>query len=130
MPNPPPRRRARARWPRRTVSRSRFLDRFGECRHELEYVGNDPVVGDLEDVGVGILVDRDDHLARGHPGEMLDRAGNTERNVEIRRDRFSGLPDLLLVGPPPGVGAGARCADGSAERVGELLDEMPVLATL
>src|SRR5258706_8066290 len=88
---------------RRSRSGFRLLHRFGERRQEFEDVADDPIVGDLEDVGVGILVHRDDHLARGHPSEMLDRTRDAERDVEVRCHRLAGLPDLLLIRAPAGV---------------------------
>src|SRR5262249_20061896 len=41
-------------------------------RRHLEQVTDDPVVGDLEDRSLGVLVDGADHLGGPHPGEMLD----------------------------------------------------------
>src|SRR5438094_602256 len=130
-PTPPPRRRARARSPRRTGSRrSSPFHRIRKCRDELEDIGHDAVVGDLEDIGVWILVHRDDHLARGHARKMLDRARDAESDVEVWRDRLPSLPDLLLVRPPSGVRDGTGRSHGASERIGELLDEMPVLGAL
>src|SRR5439155_23281468 len=105
----------------------RLLDLGGQGRHERERIGDDAVIGHLEDVGVGILVDRDDRLALGHAGEMLDRAGDPDRDVQIRRDGLAGLADLLLVRAPSGVGHGAGRAERGTEGGGELLDELPVL---
>src|SRR6266566_8106055 len=100
MPSRAPRRPARAPFappPAASGSRLRLLHGLGEGRQELEEIADDTVVRDLEDVRVGILVHRADHLARRHPREMLDRAGDTERDVEIGCDGLPRLTDLLLV---------------------------------
>src|SRR5439155_19638758 len=107
--------------------RTRPFNRVRKCRDERKDVGSGAVVGDLENVGVWILVRRYDHLARGHARQVLDRARDAESDVTVWRHRLPGLPDLLLVRPPSGVRDGARCAHGAAEGIGELLDEMPVL---
>src|SRR6266850_2151968 len=107
-----------------------LLHRFGERGHELEEVAHDAVVGDLEDVGVGILVHRDDDLRRRHPREMLDRAGDPERDVQVWRDGLPRLSHLLFVRPPARVGHGARRAGRGAERIREILDQLPVLGPL
>src|SRR6266566_2336462 len=87
--------------------------RIRKCRDELEDIGHDAVVGDLEDIGVWILVHRDDDLARGHAREMLDRARDAESDVEVWRDSLPGLPDLLLVRPPSGVRDGTGRSHGA-----------------
>ena len=57
---------------------SHFLD---QCGHDLEEIAHDPVVGHLEDRRLGVLVDRDDDFRGGHPGQVLDRAGDSARDV-------------------------------------------------
>src|SRR5208337_5544130 len=47
-----------------------------EFRQGLVEVGDEAVVGDLEDRGLFVLVDRDDDLRILHAGEVLDRARN------------------------------------------------------
>ena len=54
-----------------------------QLRHDLEQVAHEAVVGDLEDRRLGVLVDRDDHLAVLHAGEVLDRARDADRDVEL-----------------------------------------------
>src|SRR5512132_1053450 len=48
-------------------------DFFRQPRHDFEQITYDPVVGDLEDRRVLVLVDRDDRPRGAHPGEMLHR---------------------------------------------------------
>src|SRR5688500_1458654 len=133
MPSRAPPRPAPARSaPPRVASGAgpRLLHGLGESGQELEQVAHHAVVRDLEDVGVRVLVDRDDHLARRHAREVLDRAGDAERDVEVGRDGLPRLADLLLVRAPPGVGHRARRTGRGAEGVGQLLEELPVLRAL
>ena len=59
-----------------------------------------------------------------HPDLVLDRAGDAEREVELRLDDLAGLADLLGVRDPARVDGRARRADRAAERLRELLDEL------
>src|SRR5262249_52677770 len=84
------------------------LELRGQRRHHLEQVGDDSVVGDLEDRRFGILVDGHDHLRRPHAREVLDGARHTEAKVELGGDGPSRLADLKAVRAPAGIDGGAR----------------------
>ena len=99
-------------------------DFFEELGDDGEQVADDAVVGDLEDGGLGVLVDRDDGLGGLHAGPVLDRAGDPDRHIELRGDGLAGLPDLELVRVPARVGDRAGRTDGRAERVRQLLDDL------
>src|SRR5262245_18793191 len=111
------------------VSR-RLVERLSQCRHDLEEIADDAVIGDLKDWRLFILVDRDDDLAVLHAGEMLDRTGNPHRDIEVRRDDLSRLADLVIVRHITRIDRRPRCSHGTAELVGQLLQEMEVLARL
>ncbi len=59
----------------------RLSESLGQFRHDLEQVANKGVVRNLKHRSLSILVDRHDHLAVLHTGEMLDRTGNTDSNI-------------------------------------------------
>src|SRR4030095_16184485 len=80
-----------------------LLELFRELGHDLEEVGDDPEVGDLEDRRLRIFVHGHDDLRGAHPGQVLDRARDAEAQVELRRDGAAGLADLEPVRPPHGV---------------------------
>src|SRR5919201_6830606 len=105
------------------------LDRLGELGDDLVEVPDDAEVGELEDRGVRVLVDRHDVLRGLHADLVLDRAGDAGGQVQLGCDRLAGLADLRGVGVPAGVDDGARCGDGAvaAERLGQLLDELEAL---
>src|SRR5215203_6292302 len=103
------------------------LHGLGELGHDLVEVADDPEVGELEDRGVRVLVDRDDVLRALHADLVLDRAGDPGRQVQLRRDRLARLADLGGVGVPAGVDHRARRRDGAAERTGEILQRLEAL---
>src|SRR5436853_2781529 len=98
-------------WEGSDPARGSFSKLLGQLRHDLEQVADQADVGDLEDRGVLVLVDRDDDLAVLHAGEMLDRAGNADRDIDFRSDDLAGLADLVIVGRIAGVDRGPAGAD-------------------
>src|SRR5579863_8391537 len=92
-----------------------------QLRQGLIQIRHQSVIGDLEDGGFLILVDRDDDFRILHAGEMLDSAGNADRDIEVGRHHFSGLPDLPVVRRIAGIDRRARGADRGAELVRDRL---------
>ena len=58
-----------------------------------------------------------------HADQVLDRAGDAEREVQLRRDGLAGAADLALHRQPAGVADRPRRGELGAERLGELLRE-------
>src|SRR5712691_7891887 len=116
--------------PRRDRSLLALSELLVELRQDLEQIADDAVIGDLEDRRLVVLVDRDDDLGILHPGEVLDRARNADRDIELGGDDLAGLADLVVVGNKAGIDRGARGADRGAELVGDLLQEVEVVARL
>src|SRR5215204_5894234 len=79
------------------------LHGLGELGDDLVEVADHPEVGELEDRGVRVLVDRDDVLRALHADLVLDRAGDARREVELRRDGLPRLADLGGIGVPARV---------------------------
>ena len=104
-----------------------LLVEFGQ---DLEQIADQTVIGDLEDRRLVILVDRDDDLRILHPGEVLDRARDADRDIQFRRDDLPGLPDLIVVRHKPGIDRGARRADRRPELVGDLFQQREIVAGL
>src|SRR3954467_7080076 len=115
-----------------SVSRSAtLLVQFRDHRGDhFEQVAGDAVIGDLEDRRLGILVDRDDGARAFHPDEMLDRAGDAEREIELGRHGLPRAADLAIHRQPAGVADRTRGRDLGAHRLRELLRELQVLLTL
>ena len=100
---------------------------LGQLRDDLVQVADDAEVGELEDRRVRILVDRDDHVRALHPDLVLDRAGDPERDVQLRRHGLAGLTDLRRIRVPPRVDDRPCRGDRAAERLRELLGERELL---
>src|SRR6266571_448118 len=105
-----------------------FTDLFGELGDDLEQITHDAVVGHLEYRRVFVLVDGDDHFRRPHAGEMLDRPGDPNRDVERGAHGLPRLPHLIGVRPPPRIHDRARRADRglAPKRARELLEHLEV----
>src|SRR3954468_15330210 len=99
----------------------RRFERRAQLGQRLEQIGDEPVVGDLEDRRLAVLVDRDDRLAALHAGEVLNRAADPRRDVQVRSHHLAGLPDLEIVRHPPRITDRARSTDRRAELVSERL---------
>src|SRR5215207_3090873 len=95
--------------------------------HDLVEVADDPEIGELEDRGVRVLVDRDDVLRGLHADLVLDRARDPRREIQLRRDGLPRLADLRCVRVPARVDDGARRGDRAAERARELLERVEAL---
>src|SRR3546814_7760859 len=91
-----------------------------QVRHGAEQVGDEAEVGDLEDRGVLVLVDRDDRLRILHARKVLDRARNADREIDLRGNDLAGLADLIIVGDIARVDRGARSTERSEEHTSEL----------
>src|SRR5688500_16255519 len=103
------------------------LHGLGELGHDLVEVADDPEVGELEDRGVGVLVDRHDVLRGLHADLVLDRARDAGGQVQLRGDGLARLADLRGVGVPARVDHRAGGRDGAAHRAGELLERLEAL---
>src|SRR4051794_29289500 len=105
------------------------LHRLRQLGDDLVEVSDDAEVGELEDRGVRVLVDRHDVLRGLHADLVLDRAGDARREVQLRGDRLAGLTDLGSVRVPAGVDDRAGRGDGGvpAEGSGEVVAELEAL---
>src|SRR5919202_5928723 len=98
-----------------------------ELRHGLEQIGDQAVVGHLEDRRLLVLVDGHDDLRVLHAGQVLDGARNAERHIELRRHHLAGLADLPVVRRVARVHGRAAGADRRADPVGQALHDLEVL---
>src|SRR5690606_24734309 len=111
----------------RAVSALALVVLLGQLRGEVEQVTHHTEVGDLEDRRRGVLVHRDERLRGLHARTGLNRAGDAERHVELRRHGLTGLSDLELGRVVPGVHRRTGGTDGRTERVGQLLHDLELL---
>src|SRR5207244_9156012 len=89
---------------------SNFAEFSRQFRKRLIQIGDEPNVGHLKDGRLFVLVDGHNDLRILHTGEMLDRAGNPDRDVKLRRHDLARLADLPVVGGIAGINRGPRGA--------------------
>ena len=118
---------AAARSGGRAHARSSSACKFRQGR---EQIGHQAVIGHLEDRRLLVLVDGDDDLAVLHAGQMLDRAGNADRDIQVGRHDLAGLADLVVVRHEARIHRRARGADGGAQLVGDRVEQLEILAVL
>src|SRR5690606_29938870 len=84
--------------PRTTAEAGELLGRLDGLRQGRDHflvVAHDAVTGELEDVGLWILVDGHDRLRARAAGHVLAGARNGDGDVEVRCDYLAGQPHLL-----------------------------------
>ena len=107
-----------------------LAERIHQLRHDFKQIPNQPVIRHLEDRCIGILVDGDDDFRFLHPGQMLDGAGDADREVKLRRNDLAGLADLIVIRDKAGVDRSTAGAERGTELVGERFKQLlVVLAT-
>ena len=102
----------------RTIS----ADLTDQRRDDLEQVAHDAIVGNLKNWCIRILVDSDDRIRAGHARKVLDCTGNTASDIDLGRDRFARLSDLMCVRDPSGIYRRAGRADLTAKLRGKIAD--------
>ena len=86
-------------------------------RQDFEEIADQRHVGDFDQRGFRIGVDGDDLLGALNAGEMLQRPGNADGNIEIGGNDLAGLADLPVIGSITSVDGGAGGADSRTERL-------------
>ena len=86
------------------------FNQFRQFGNDAEGIAHDEQIGELANRCGCVFVDGDDRPRRAHPDFVLYRTRDADRYVELRRYRFSGLPDLKIVRHPAGIGRRPRCA--------------------
>eukprot|EP01022_Parablepharisma_sp_SALTPOND_P004193 TRINITY_DN118_c0_g1_i10.p1 TRINITY_DN118_c0_g1~~TRINITY_DN118_c0_g1_i10.p1 ORF type:complete len:1227 (-),score=392.65 TRINITY_DN118_c0_g1_i10:741-4421(-) len=95
-----------------------------QLRHDLEEIADDAVVSHREDGRFFILVDGHDDLGVLHAGQVLDRAGDTDGDIQLGGDDLAGLANLPVVGHIARIHGGAGGAHGGVQLVGQRLQDL------
>src|SRR6185437_5396394 len=103
---------------------------FVHLRDRLEQVCDQSVIGDLEDRCFFVLVDGGDDLGVLHAGQMLNGAGDADRDVEIGSHDLAGLADLIVVRHEARIDRRARRADRGVQLVRDLVEHVEIVARL
>src|SRR5215470_14774289 len=104
------------------ASTSDFAEFRRQFRKRLVQVSDQTKVGHLEDWRLFILVDSHNDFRILHTGEMLDRAGNPNRDVKFRCHNLPGLAHLPVVRRIAGINRRARGADGGPKLISDRLN--------
>src|SRR5271165_2910733 len=104
-----------------------FLNERGDDVEQVAYHGN---VCDLEDRRFGILVDSDNTTRSFHAYYVLNRATDSEGQIQLRGNRLTGRSYLTIHGQPSRIANGPRCRNLPAQRSSELLRQLDVLLFL
>src|SRR5580698_10006215 len=107
-----------------------FLYFFDQRRNYVEQIPDDGVVGNLKNRRFGIFVDRDDGARAFHPNDVLNRAADAEREIELGGNRLARRTDLAVHREPAGVADRARSSEIAAEGLRELLGQFDVFLLL
>jgi len=70
------------------------LELLGHLWDGCEEVSNEAKVSNLEDRGLGVLVDASNHLGVLHSGQVLNGTRDTHSNVQLRSNNFASLSNL------------------------------------
>src|SRR5205814_3162788 len=107
-----------------------FLDFFGEHGNCFEQITDDSIVSDVKDGSFRILVDRDDRLRVLHADQVLNRAGDANRDVELWCDCLARRSDLTIDRQPFSVADWARRREIAAQGFGEFLSQSEIVFAL
>ena len=93
----------------------------------MKQIADQAYIGDFEDRRFPVLVDRDDRACILDAGQMLDRPGDSDGEINLGRNDLARLTDLHLVGRVARIDGRTRRADRGAELVGETKQQLEVL---
>src|SRR5438876_3660390 len=80
----------------RRLSGFELADLLSEHGQDFEQIAHDSVISNVEDWRFRIFVDSDDRLRVLHADQMLNRSGNTDRDVQLGCDSLSRGSDLTI----------------------------------
>src|SRR5215471_10483523 len=95
-----------------------LLQLFGQSGHDFEDVSDNAIVGNLEDGGVLVLVDRNNGARALHADDVLNGAADAQRKIKLRCHGLAGAPDLALHRKPAFVADGSGGSDFRAQSFG------------
>lgn len=89
----------------------------------------DTVIRNAENRRIGILVNRNNALTVLHTCKMLNRTGDTRRNIDTGTNGFAGLSNLMVGTDITCFNSGAACTDNTAENICKFFNEFETFRT-
>ena len=90
--------------------------------NRIKQISNQAKIGHLENRGFFVFVDRYDDLTVFHARKVLDRTGNPDCDVKIRRNNLTGLANLPVIGGITAINRSARRANSGVQLICQLFD--------
>src|SRR5690606_3386654 len=75
-----------------------------EFRDDVKSIPYDAIIGDFKEWGFGVIVDHDNGFRLTYAGKMLDRAGDTNSDIQVWTYCQARLSDVLLMWAPARIG--------------------------
>src|SRR5215831_18229955 len=116
---------SRCLQPRRSSGSS--ADQALDLRNDLEQVADETVIRYFEDRRLAVLVDGDDGARVLDASEVLDRPGDSHRDVQLRRNDLAGLADLHFIRRIARIHRRARSTDRRAHAVRKAVEDLESL---
>src|ERR1700733_2269940 len=82
----------------RPCNGSALSQQFAQFGDDLEQVAHQSVIRHFKNRRLGVLVDGDDGAGVLDAGQMLNRPGDADGDIQLRRNDLPGLAHLQLVG--------------------------------
>jgi len=83
--------------------------------------------GKVKDWRVRVLIDGNNNLAAAHSCQVLNSPGYSAGNIQVRRDHFAGLTDLVIVLNISGVYCSPTGTNCRAENISQILNQIKSL---
>jgi len=112
---------------RMSVSVPDFPDLSYQYGNNFKQIADNAIITIFEYGRFGVVVDGNYRFSRAHSGQMLNGAGDTAGNIEVRTNHLSGLADLMGCGDPSRIHGGTAGAKSGAQSIAQLLEHRPVL---
>jgi len=81
----------------------RFFHFFDQGWDYIEQIADYGDIGDFKDWRLCVFVDRNDGARTFHPHHVLNRPADSQREIQLGRNRLSLRSDLTIHGQPTGI---------------------------
>ena len=107
-----------------------FFDFLDQRRNYFEQVADNAVIRHFKNRRVSVLINGDDGLCAFHADQVLDRAGDSHRQIHLWGHGLAGTADLALHGKPTTIANRTRGGQFPAQRLGQLFHNVDIVLFL